>query len=138
MAEFPERKPVIKSWFRSSPRALQVELPNQACVIPSFRNQLTNQRRATIEGRVSISRIVRATRVQARHETRSTGCADWALAISLSERNPCFDQGINGWCPDIWISERANGVEALLIRAIPQNIWATIRHEVVVECWVNL
>lgn len=47
----------------------------------------------------------------------------WALRVSAPKRHPRTDEFIQVGSVDMLVAHCANGVEPLLVRTIPQDVW---------------
>jgi hypothetical protein len=110
-----------------------VEFPDESAVVAGLGDQLASERRVAFEGFVPITRVVRAGRVKAGHKARPAWGANRALAISVCKSSSAFDEGINGRGADMRIAECSDGVEALLIGTVPENIGAFVHGVIVAE-----
>ena len=50
----------------------------------------------------------------------------------MSKGNAFLNETVNGGCFNVWITESSDGVEALLIGAVPKNVGAR-RHSIEIE-----
>ena len=101
-----------------------MKFSDHSAVVSLISDQLTDERDAFGEGGVSIAGAMQAGRVKPRHEAASARGADRALTISVGKSSAILNEGIDHWRFDIGVSEGSDGVEALLISAIPKNVGA--------------
>ena len=77
---------------------------------------------------VTISAVVYPARIHARHKTGSTGCADRTLAVRMGKRCTIVYQPVQRGCAHMRITERTDGIESLLVGAVPQDVGADLSH----------
>ena len=124
VTETPVPVAVVHAGFRALPRALEVELAHQAAVVPAVRQQFGDQGRRILEDAVAVAGVVDPAGIHARHEARPAGRADRALAIGVRKGDAIPHQPVQRRRAHMGIAERADGIESLLIRAIPENVGA--------------
>ena len=124
VAEAPEPVAVVHAGFCPLPRALEVKLARQAAVISAVCQQFGDQGRRIHKGPVAVAAVVNPPRVHAGHETRAAGCADRTLAVRSRESDAFLHQSVERRRAHVGITERADGVETLLIRAVPEYVGA--------------
>lgn len=109
-------------------RAGEVQLTGQATGVTRVGQPSRQETLLRGKVRVAIRIDVHRARVLAGEEARATWRANRALAVGVGERHPFGDESIEIRSVDVRISECTNRVEALLIGAIPENVWSTVRH----------
>ena len=124
--------PIIHSGFSGSGRASQMKLSDQATIVACVSQQTSDEIRGDfgVYPAVTVAGIVDATRIHARQKTRTTGRANGALTIRVGERCAFFYKRINVGRMNIWIAERGDRIEPLLIGAVPKNVGALLGHHV--------
>ena len=79
---------------------------------------------------IPVAQVTHPARVHARQKTRTTGRANGALTIRVGERCAFFHKRINVGRMNIWIAERGDRIEPLLVGAVPKNVGALLGHRV--------
>ena len=122
VAEFPIAEPVINPRLRAAARALQMKFSDQPAIIAGIGHQLTDHWRPVGKGGVAVARIVHAAGVQAGHEARPARRANRALAVGMRKCHAIAHKLIYHRRAYVRVAQRANGIEALLIGAVPENV----------------
>lgn len=125
VAELPKGKSIVEPWLGPMAGTLEMKLANQAAVVSGIGDEFTDKGRATIERGIAVSRVMRTARIQTRHETGATWCADGTLTVNMSEGGAAFDERVNRRSAHMRIAQGADGVEALLVGAVPQDVRLT-------------
>ena len=121
----PVGKPVVLPWLRPVPATDQVKLADEAAFVTAVSDQFRDERRRFGRKRVvAVSRIVNPTRIEPAHETRAARRTDRALAVRMGKRDALADKSINRRRANELVAESSDRVEALLVGAVPQNVWA--------------
>ena len=121
---------IIDPGFASARSSSEVQLANEAPVVPRISEFPCYKvfRHCWMDPRISVSWVVYTTWIHSRQEACSARCADRTLAERVSECRTLGNELIKVRCSDVRISEGPNGVKALLVGAVPQNIWALQIH----------
>ena len=106
----------------------QVQFAHQGAVVASFGQSLGHQFFVRRKVGVAIAVDMVGSRVSTRQEARPGGRADRALGIGPIEGHTRGRQGIERVGANMGIAQRVDGVPALLVCAVPQNIGARGRH----------
>lgn len=121
---------VIYPGFASARSSSEVQLANEAPVVSGISEFPCYEvfRHCWMDPRISVPRVVYTTWIHPRQETRSARCADGTLAERVCECRTLSNELVKVRCSDVRIAESTDGVKALLIGAVPQNIWALRIH----------
>ena len=100
----------------------QMELANQRAVVTGLGQTFGDQffMRWKIGVPVAIDMV--GGRVSPRQEARACGRADGALRVCVAECHSAGHQCVEGLGPDVGIAQRVEGVPALLVGAVPQDV----------------
>ena len=77
---------------------------------------------------VTVAAVVDAAWIHTGHKTGSTGRADRTLAVRMSERCTIVHQPVQRRRAHMRITERTDGIEPLLVGAVPQNVGTALSH----------
>ena len=121
---------VIDPGFASVRSSSEVQLANEAPVVSGISEFPCYEvfRHCWMDPRISVPWVVYTTWIHPRQETRSARCADGTLAERVCECRTLGNELVKVRCSDVRISKGTNGVKALLVGAVPQNIWALQIH----------
>ena len=106
----------------------QVQFAHQGAVVARFGQSLGHQFFVRRKIGVAIAVDMVGSRVSTRQEARPGGGTDRALGIGPIEGHTRGRQGIERVSANMGIAQRVDGVPALLVCAVPQNIGARGRH----------
>lgn len=105
-----------------------MKLSDHATVVAGIGQQLTDKRRRIWKRVVAVARVVDSAGVHARHKAGTTGCANRALAIRRRKCHAICHELVDRGSVDIRIAKSGNRVEALLVGAVPQDVWTLFGH----------
>jgi len=101
-----------------------MEFPNHAAAVSGICDQLRNKGNVFGESVIPVACVASTARIKSGHEAGSARRADRALAVGISECDPVVYEIIQGRRLDMRISEGSDGVESLLIGAVPEDVGA--------------
>ncbi len=121
---------IIDPGFASARSSSEVQLANEAPVVPRISELPCYKvfRHCWMDPRISVPWVVDTTWIHPRQETRSARCADGTLAERVCECRTLGNESVKVRCSDVRVSKGPNGVKALLVGAVPQNIRALQIH----------
>ena len=98
-----------------------MQLAHQPTIITRFCQPVRDQPVGIMGWEFVVAITVNGDRawIHAAEETGPAGCADWRLHKSMRQRDRFAHELIETRRVDVWITERADGVKALLIGTIP-------------------
>ena len=99
-----------------------MKFSNQTTGIARIGDQLRYEGSILRKRVVSIARIACATWVEPGHNTGSARGANRALAIRVGKTHAGMNEAIQRRRSDMRVSQRADGIKALLIGAVPKDI----------------
>ena len=123
MAKFPIAEPVVNPRLGSLARALQMKFSDHPAIIARLRNQFGDDGSLLREAFVSVAGVMNAAGIKSAHEACPTGRADGTLAISVGEGRATAHKRIQNWCPYVRVAQGTDRIEALLVGAVPENVW---------------
>jgi hypothetical protein len=124
MAETPIVESIIEPRLYAVTGTLQMELADQPASVTAVGDQFGNQRELFGKQLVAIASVVQTGRIHARHETRAAGSANGTLAVRMGEGHSNLNETVDRFRANIRIPQGPDGVETLLVSAIPENIWS--------------
>ena len=118
---------VIDAIFASTARPCQVQLAYQSTVVIGPSQSMTEQSifKVAREEFVAIAVDPYGARIHAGKKAGPAGRTDRRLAEGVGEGDGLLHKMVQSGGMDMGISETADCVEALLITAIPENIWTS-------------
>ena len=100
----------------------QMQLAGQAAAVAGIGEQLGDQRRRLGPVAVAVAAAVHGARIAAGQKAGAAGGADRRLAERVGARRPLRRQAVDVGRVDMAITERGDGIPALLIGADPKHI----------------
>ena len=122
----PERAIAVVGTQFEVLRGGQVQLANEAAVVSGLGEQLRHELLVRREKRISVAMGLVCRRIATGEERRARRRADRALRVSSPERDAFRAQVIELRRRDVRLSKRADGVVALLVRAVPEDVGARL------------
>ena len=124
---------VVHARFLRRRRAGQVQLAHQPAVVAGVGQRAGDQSlgRLRRNHRVAIARIADPAGIHAGEEAGAAGRADGALAVGVRERHGLPHEAVEIRRANVRIPQRADGVEPLLVGAVPEDVGAVGGHGVI-------
>ena len=117
---------VVDALFAALEGGGQVQFADESAVVAGLAQTAGQQALGIMRGEAAVAIAIDAdgAGVHASQKTGAAGRADWRLAVGMREGGGFTGEAVEIGRADMRIAQRADGVKALLVAAIPEDVGA--------------